>query len=37
MKKYGVTSSDLLDGIKVGTPELTGEALFQDNTKTLSW
>jgi sulfur relay (sulfurtransferase) complex TusBCD TusD component (DsrE family) len=37
MKKYGVTSSDLLGGIKVGTPELTGEALFQDNTKTLSW
>jgi sulfur relay (sulfurtransferase) complex TusBCD TusD component (DsrE family) len=37
MKKYGIKESDLLDGIKVGTPELTGSALFRDNTKTLSW
>lgn len=37
MKKYGVAEADLLPGIKVGNPELTGAALFQDETKTLSW
>jgi predicted peroxiredoxin len=37
MKHYGVKESDLLPGIKVGKPELTGGALFKDNTKTLSW
>jgi sulfur relay (sulfurtransferase) complex TusBCD TusD component (DsrE family) len=37
MKKYGISESDLLEGIKVGNPALTGEALFQDDTKTLSW
>jgi predicted peroxiredoxin len=37
MKHYGVKESDLLPGIKVGKPELTGGALFKDNTKTLTW
>ena len=37
MKHYGVKESDLLPGLKVGKPELTGGALFQDNTKTLTW
>jgi len=37
MKKYGVAEADLLPGIKVGNPQLTGTALFQDDTKTLSW
>jgi intracellular sulfur oxidation DsrE/DsrF family protein len=37
MKHYDVKESDLLDGAKVGNPELTGDALFRDNTKTLSW
>lgn len=37
IKKYGVAPSDLLEGIKVGNPDSTGAALFQDNTKTLSW
>jgi predicted peroxiredoxin len=37
MEHYGVKESDLLDGIKVGNPELTGSALFKDNTKTLTW
>jgi intracellular sulfur oxidation DsrE/DsrF family protein len=37
MKHYDVKESDLLDGTKVGNPQLTGEALFRDNTKTLSW
>jgi hypothetical protein len=37
MKQYGVTASDLLEGIPVSTPELTGKALYQENTQTLSW
>ncbi len=37
MKHYGVTESDLLPGLKVGNPDLTGPALFKDNTKTLTW
>ncbi len=37
MKHYGVEHADLLDGVKVGNPELTGAALFKDNTKTLTW
>lgn len=37
MKHYGVKESDLLPGLKVGKPELTGAALFKDNGKTLTW
>jgi sulfur relay (sulfurtransferase) complex TusBCD TusD component (DsrE family) len=37
MKHYGVKESDLLPGLKVGNPELTGGALFRDNTRTLTW
>ncbi len=37
MKHYGVSQADLLPGIKVGNPDLTGEALFRDNGKTLTW
>ena len=37
MKHYGIKDSDLLPGLKVGNPELTGAALFKDNTQTLSW
>jgi sulfur relay (sulfurtransferase) complex TusBCD TusD component (DsrE family) len=37
MKHYGVSDADLLPGIQVGNPELTGGALFQDNTKTMTW
>ncbi|NWG87175.1 MAG: DsrE family protein [Hydrogenophilaceae bacterium] len=37
MKQVGVKESQLLPGFKVGNPELTGGALFKDNTKTLSW
>jgi sulfur relay (sulfurtransferase) complex TusBCD TusD component (DsrE family) len=37
MKQYGVKESDLLPGLKVGNPELTGGALFKDKTKTLTW
>ena len=37
MKHYGVAEADLLPGIQVGKPELTGGALFKDGTKTLTW
>lgn len=37
MKHYGVKESDLLPGLKVGNPELTGGALFKDSTKALTW
>jgi sulfur relay (sulfurtransferase) complex TusBCD TusD component (DsrE family) len=37
MKHYGVKEADLLPGLKVGNPELTGGALFKDNTKSLTW
>jgi sulfur relay (sulfurtransferase) complex TusBCD TusD component (DsrE family) len=36
-KHYGVAESDILPGIKVGSPELTGAALFRDGTRTLTW
>ena len=37
IKHYNVQESDLLPGLKVSNPDLTGGALFQDNTKALSW
>jgi sulfur relay (sulfurtransferase) complex TusBCD TusD component (DsrE family) len=37
MKHYGVKESDLLPGVQVGKPELTGAALFKDGTQTMSW
>jgi sulfur relay (sulfurtransferase) complex TusBCD TusD component (DsrE family) len=37
MKHYGVSETDLIDGTKVGNPELTGNALFRDDTQTLTW
>lgn len=37
MKHYGVKETDLLPGLKMSNPDITGNALFQDNTKTLSW
>lgn len=36
-KHYGVAEADFLPGLKLGNPELTGSALFTDNTKTLTW
>lgn len=36
-KHYGVDTKDVLPGIKVGSPELTGGALFKDNAKSLTW
>jgi len=37
LKHYGIQEADLLPGIKVGQPDLTGGQLFKDNTKTLTW
>lgn len=37
IKKFGIKESDLLTGIKIGNPQLTGDALFRDNTKTMTW
>lgn len=37
MEHHGVQEADLLPGIKVGNPDLTGDQLFKDNTKTLTW
>ena len=37
MQQYGVAKSDLLDGLEVGNPVVTGEALFAPNTRTLTW
>lgn len=37
MKHYGVQASDLLPGIAVGNPDLTGAALFREDTRTLTW
>lgn len=37
MKQYGVKTADLLPGLKVSTPELTGAAIFAEGARTLSW
>jgi len=37
MKHYEVAESDLIDGVQMGNPELTGKALFEDDTVTLTW
>ncbi|MEQ1742689.1 MAG: DsrE family protein [Candidatus Nitrotoga sp.] len=37
MSAYGVKEKDILPGIKISSPELTGTALFKDNSKSLTW
>ena len=37
LKQAGYTEADLIAGVKVGSPKLTGDALFKDGTKTMSW
>jgi sulfur relay (sulfurtransferase) complex TusBCD TusD component (DsrE family) len=37
MRHYGVKENDLIDGAKVGNPDLTGGLLFKEDTKTLTW
>ncbi len=37
MQHYGIAKADLLDGLAVGNPDLTGGALFAPDTRTLTW
>lgn len=37
LKQAGFTEADLISGIKLGGPKITGDALFKDGTKTMSW
>ena len=37
MKHFGVSDDSLLPGLKIANPENIDAALFQDDTKTLSW
>ena len=37
MKHYGIKEAELVEPIRVGNPQMIGEALFRDNTKTLAW
>lgn len=37
LKHYGFGSNDVLPGIKMGSPKVTGDALFRDGTKTMTW
>ena len=37
MKHYGVAETDLIPGVQVGNPDLTGAALFKDDSQTLTW
>ncbi len=36
-RHFGMQESDFVKGLQLGKPDLTGPALFKDNTKTLSW
>jgi sulfur relay (sulfurtransferase) complex TusBCD TusD component (DsrE family) len=37
LKQAGFTEADLIFGIQLGSPKVTGDALFKDGTKTMSW
>ena len=37
LKQAGYTEADLIAGVKLGSPKVTGDALFKDGTKTMSW
>jgi sulfur relay (sulfurtransferase) complex TusBCD TusD component (DsrE family) len=37
LKQAGYVETDLISGVKLGGPKTTGEALFRDGTKTISW
>lgn len=36
-RKFGVPEADFISGARLTSPDITGPALFRDNTKTLSW
>lgn len=37
MNHYGIQQADLVEGLQIGKPEVTGPALFKDNSTALSW
>lgn len=37
LKQAGYSEADLFTGVKLGGPKVTGDALFKDGTKTMSW
>jgi len=37
LKQAGFSETDLITGVKIGSPQITGDALFRDGTKTMSW
>lgn len=37
MKQYGVAEGGIVSGARISNPELVGNGLFRDNTKTLTW
>ena len=37
LKQAGYSEADLIAGVKMGGPKITGDALFKDGTKTMSW
>ena len=37
MEHYSVKADDLIKGIQIGEPELTGGQLFKEDTNTLTW
>ena len=37
LNQAGYTEADLIAGVKLGSPKVTGDALFKDGTKTMSW
>lgn len=37
MQHYGVAEADLLPGLQVSNRKLSGDALFRDNTKSMTW
>jgi len=37
LKQAGYSEADLIAGVKLGGPKVTGDALFKDGTKTMSW
>lgn len=37
MRHFGVAQEDLMDGLQLGNPELTGGALFKPGSRSLTW
>ncbi|MFH1813903.1 MAG: DsrE family protein [Pseudomonadota bacterium] len=37
MRHYGVTEASLMQGMQLDDPQRVGEALFRDNTRSLTW